>query len=89
MIWWEEYLTRIGMALSGDELKFLFNVNTVPIKIVGIVKCLAGVLRNNGESQPEVSKMVSKPPSPEKKLDYVSGLLQDPTRGELIKDKVV
>ena len=86
------HLSRKRDTIGDADLKFIFNSNTVPIKVVSILKCLIGSITSPEASQLEfIEKSNKLIRSPDIELDYKSGLLQNPDTGELalinIKDE--
>ena len=74
--------------LDDKELAAIFNLSIVPLKIVGILKCLIGCLQGQ-EDQVEVAEVACIQTEKESSVDFISGLLQDPNQGDIAKENVI
>ena len=84
----ELFMARLGSdqeGLNDNELEAIFNSTIVPLKVVGILKCLIGSLQGQ-EEQVEVVEVSASLAVKESSVDFISGLLQDPNNGDIAKE---
>ena len=75
-------------GLSEYDFKFMFNSNTVPIKVVSVIKSLIGKLKNPKQSKMVVTEVALSRPAEIQRNDFSKGLLQDPSTGETVVEKI-
>ena len=82
----ELYMAKLAgneEVVRGENLDFIFNVNTVPIKITNILRGLIGNLHDPGSSQLQVREITESKPVILQAHNSNPDLLQDPDQVEL------
>ena len=81
-------LTSTKSDVTPTEFKLLFNHNTIPMKIVSVLRGILCYDKDNESTQVSFSETTLARQSKSHETNFNSGLLQDPLSGEIAVDKV-